>query len=109
MAQIGGGMGALVLFGVPDEKYFPYSIDGKNVNPNWDCEPDSFLYAMAKNYATINYFSHDPFGKKGDNKEVLKNVKKYLAAGIPSMFGFFGFPSFEDSDTIRRNLISRRK
>jgi C1A family cysteine protease len=25
-------------------------------------------------------------------------VKEYLAAGIPSMFGFFGFPSFEASD-----------
>lgn len=99
-AWLRSAMEVLILFGVPDEKYFPYLIDGKKVNPNWGCEPDSFLYAMAKNYATINYFSHDPFGKKGENKEVLKNVKKYLAAGIPFMFGFFGFPSFEDSDTI---------
>lgn len=98
-AWLRSAMGALVLFGVPEEKYFPYSLDEEHVNPNWDCEPDSFLYAMAKNYATINYFCHDPFGQKRDSKEVLGNVKKYLAAGIPSMFGFFGFPSFEDSDT----------
>lgn len=91
-------MGAMVLFGVPDEKYFPYTLDGKTVNPDWDTEPDSFLYAMAKNYATINYFCHDPLGKKNNEKQVLKNVKKYLAAGIPSMFGFYGFGSFEDSD-----------
>jgi C1A family cysteine protease len=29
---------------------------------------------------------------------VLDSVKKYLAAGIPSMFGFWGFPSFKESD-----------
>ncbi len=91
-------MGALVLFGVPDERYLPYSLDGVNVNPNWDDEPDSFLYSMAKNYATINYFCHDPHTKKRNRKEVLKSIKKYLAAGVPAMFGFYGFPSFEESD-----------
>ncbi len=91
-------MGALVLFGVPDEKYFPYTLDGKTVNPDWDSEPDSFLYAMAKNYATIQYFCHDPQGKKTSEKELLKTIKQYLAAGIPSMFGFYGFPSFEASN-----------
>ena len=30
--------------------------------------------------------------------EVLTSVKSYLSAGIPSMFGFWGFQSFEDSD-----------
>lgn len=92
-------MGALVLFGVPDEKYFPYTLDGKNVNPDWDKDPDSFLYSMAKNYATLQYFCHDPHSKKQNKEDVLKSVKKYLAAGIPSMFGFYGFPSFEESDS----------
>lgn len=91
-------MGALVLFGIPDEKYLPYSLDGETVNPNWDEEPDSFLYSMAKNYANIKYFCHDPHTKKQDKKAVLQSVKKYLAAGIPSMFGFYGFPSFEEAD-----------
>ncbi len=97
-AWLRSAMGALVLFGVPDEKFFPYTLDGENINPNWDEEPDSFLYAMAKNYTAISYFCHDPIGKKHNQKEVLKTVKKYLAAGIPSMFGFFGFSSFEQSD-----------
>lgn len=91
-------MGALVLFGVPDEKYLPYTLDGKRVNPDWDKEPDSFLYSMAHNYTTLNYFCHDPQGVKNSKKEVLYTVKKYLAAGVPSMFGFYGFPSFEDAD-----------
>lgn len=98
-AYLRSAMGALVLFGVPDEKYFPYTLDGINVNPKWDDEPDSFLYAMADNYTTVNYFCHDPLGKKNSTKEVLNTIKKYLAAGIPSMFGFFGFPSFEDSNS----------
>ncbi len=92
-------MGALVLFGVPDEKYLPYSLDGQKVNPDWDKEPDGFLYSMAKNYAAINYFCHDPYTKKQDKKAVLASVKKYLAAGVPAMFGFFGFPSFEEADS----------
>ncbi len=92
-------MGALVLFGVPDEKYLPYSLDGKKVNPAWDDEPDAFLYGMARNYATVNYFCHDPVGKNKKPKIVLNTVKKYLAGGIPSMFGFYGFPSFEESDS----------
>lgn len=91
-------MGALVLFGVPDEKYLPYTLDGITVNPAWDEEPDAFMYSMAKNYAAINYFRHDPHTKNRNKKEVLRSVKEYLAAGIPSMFGFYGFPSFEESD-----------
>ena len=98
-AWLRSAMGALVLFGVPDEKYFPYTLDGETVNPDWDSEPDAFLYSLATHYSAINYFCHDPLGKKTSKKDVLRNVKTYLAAGIPSVFGFFGFPSFENSDS----------
>lgn len=97
-AWIRSAIGALVLFGVPDEKYLPYTLDGENVNPDWDSEPDAFLYSLANHYSAVKYFCHDPLGKKTSKKDVLKNVKTYLAAGIPSAFGFFGFPSFENSD-----------
>lgn len=97
-AWLRSAMGAVVLFGVPDERYFPYTLDGVTVNPDWDSEPDAFLYSLANHYSAINYFCHDPMGKKTAKKEVLKNVKTYLAAGVPSVFGFFGFPSFESSD-----------
>ena len=97
-AWLRSAMGAVVLFGVPDERYFPYTLDGITVNPDWDSEPDAFLYSLANHYSAINYFCHDPMGKKTAKKEVLKNVKTYLAAGVPSVFGFFGFPSFESSD-----------
>jgi len=94
-------MGALVLCGVPQEKYWPYNVE------DFDVEPDAFVYSVAKNYEALKYFCHDPLtsakatvSNAGSNRQdVLDSVKKYLEAGIPSMFGFWGFPSFDKSDT----------
>jgi C1A family cysteine protease len=86
-------MGALVICGVPSEKYWPYNIE------NFDAEPDAFVYSVANNYCALKYFCHDPMGAKIPYPDVLASVKKYLEAGIPSMFGFWGFPSFDKSDT----------
>ena len=85
-------VGALVLCGVPDEKYWPYRVK------DFDKEPTGFVYALAENYSTVKYFCHDPQGFDTPAPAVLDSVKKYLDAGIPSMFGFWGFESFEDSD-----------
>jgi C1A family cysteine protease len=54
---------------------------------------------MADNYRALKYFCHDPGGSKLSYNTVLDSVKKYLEAGVPSMFGFWGFPSFDKSDT----------
>ncbi|SEA24773.1 Cysteine protease, C1A family [Thiothrix caldifontis] len=92
-------MGALCLCGVPDEKYWPYT-DKQGAEPDgFDREPSAFVYAIADNYEAIKYFCHDPMGKNIPPTKVLATVKLFLAAGIPSMFGFFGFPSFGMSDT----------
>jgi C1A family cysteine protease len=85
-------MAALVLCGVADEKYWPYKVK------DFDKEPGGFVYALAENYSTLKYFCHDPLGSEMPAPSVLDSVKKYLDAGIPSMFGFWGFSSFEDSD-----------
>ena len=85
-------MGALKLCGVPDEKYWPYEID------KFDVDPSAFVYSIADNFEALKYFCHDPLGEKIPYPEVLDSVKKYLEAGIPSMFGFWGFPSFEKSN-----------
>ena len=42
-------MGALVLCGVPDEKYWPYKVK------DFDKEPSGFVYALAENYSTVKY------------------------------------------------------
>lgn len=87
-------MGALALCGVPAEKYWPYT----DQKPDFDNEPTSFVYAIADNYEALRYFCHDPMGKNIPPAKVLARVKLFLAAGIPSMFGFFGFPSFGQSN-----------
>jgi C1A family cysteine protease len=85
-------MGALCLCGVPEEKFWPYNIE------KFDEDPGPFVYSIADNFEALKYFCHDPIGAKIPYTEALESVKKYLEAGIPSMFGFWGFPSFEKSD-----------
>jgi C1A family cysteine protease len=87
-------MGALVLCGVPNEKYWPYNV------PDFDKEPTSFVYAVADNFEALKYFCHDPVGANVPAATVLTTVKQYLAAGIPSMFGFWGFPSFSNANVV---------
>jgi len=92
-------MGALVLCGIAPEKYWPYT-DRKQPDqePYFDLEPPAFVYAVADNYEALRYFCHDPLDRNVPTSSVLASVKRYLAAGIPSMFGFFGFPSFSQSN-----------
>ena len=79
-AYLRSTMEALVLFGAPPEQYWPYDI------ASFDVEPTAFCYAFAANFQAIKYFRLDPSPLTGP--EVLDNIKNYLAAGFPSMFGF---------------------
>ena len=90
-------MGALVLTGVAPEKYWPYTTK-KSGKKTFDEEPSSFVYAVADNYEALRYFCYDPIGQNIPRDKVLKRVKLYLAYGIPSMFGFYGFDSFGHSN-----------
>jgi len=82
-------MGALVLFGVPPEEYWPYNI------ANFDKEPTAFCYAFAQNYQPISYYRLDPPGTPAD--VLLSRIKKNLAAGLPSMFGFTVYSSISQA------------
>ena len=55
------------------------------------------IYAFANEYRPLRYFRHDS-EDIDDSSIVLKNVKKYLAAGIPSIFGFYIHSSFSKSN-----------
>ena len=79
-AYLRSTMGALVLFGAPPEQYWPYEI------VSFDVEPTAFCYAFAANFQAIKYFRLDPSPLTG--AQVLQNIKNYLGAGFPSMFGF---------------------
>lgn len=82
---------ALTLFGVPPTEYWPYEID------DFDKEPTAFCYAFAQNYQAIQYFRLDPPGTQQD--VLLTRIKAFLAAGLPSMFGFTVFSSMGEAET----------
>lgn len=85
-------MGAMVLFGVPPESYWPYT----DHPDKFDLEPPAFCYAFAQNFQAILYYRHDPPGVRLE--EVLRRVKEYLAAGHPAMFGFTVYNSIEQAE-----------
>ncbi len=84
-------MGALVLFGVPPEDYWPYVVE------DFEKEPLPFCYAFAQNYQAIQYVRLDPPGTAP--AELLKRIKADLAAGLPSMFGFTVYSSISQAST----------
>jgi len=85
-------MGALALLGVPPENFWQYT-DG----PTFDNEPSAFVYSLADDYQATRYFSHDPIGSNIPKDRLLLRIKAFLAAGVPVMFGFYGFPSFKNT------------
>jgi C1A family cysteine protease len=88
-AFIRNTMGALVLFGIPPEEYWPYEIE------DFEKEPPAFCYAFAQNYQTISYYRFDPPGS--NKQQVLDGVKNALNSGLPSMFGFTVYNSISQS------------
>ncbi len=91
-AELRTTMGALVLFGVPPEEYWPYT----DAKPDFDVDPSPFCYSFAENYKALKYFRHDPANSSKD--AILASVKKNLAAGIPAMFGFTVFDSISQAN-----------
>ncbi len=87
-AYLRATMKGMVLFGVPPERYWPYEI-GK-----FDDEPPAFCYAFAQHYKAVRYYRLDPAGREPG--KVLGLVKKNLAAGLPSMFGFSVYSSIPE-------------
>jgi len=88
-AYLKTALGALVLFGLPPEKYWPYDTT------RFDEEPSTFCYAFANNYKCVSYFRHDPAGLTP--KKVLESVKKYINSGVPSIFGFTVYQSIRSA------------
>jgi C1A family cysteine protease len=79
-------MGSLVLFGVPPEEYWPYTI------ADFDKEPSAFCYAFAQNFQAISYYRLDPVGTA--RNVLLDRIKTHLVGGLPSMFGFTVYSSY---------------
>ncbi len=82
---------AMVLFGIPPEEYWPYT----DAKPDFDEEPSAFCYSFAQNYQALQYFRLDPPGTAKD--ALLTRIKTFIAAGLPSMFGFAVFSSIRQA------------
>jgi C1A family cysteine protease len=96
-AFIKSALGALVLFGMPPEEYWPYEP------ARFEVEPNPFCYAFAQNYRCISYFRHDPSGTVPE--QVLVSVKQYLAGSIPSVFGFTVYQSIQTQEVAKNGCI----
>jgi C1A family cysteine protease len=79
-AYLRSTMGAMTLFGTLPEDQYPY------IESQFDDEPTAFDYAYAQNYQSLSYFRLDQPGMTTD--KVLDRIKRFAAAGYPSMFGF---------------------
>jgi C1A family cysteine protease len=85
-------MQAVRAFGVPPEEYWPYRL------ANFEDEPDAFLYAYADNFSALNFTRLDQYGSSGD--DALARVKRVLASGFVSVFGFPVYSSMSDAADI---------
>ncbi len=85
-AYLRTAMQAMVLFGVPPEKYWPYDI------ANYETEPNPFTYALGQDYKTTQYYRLDP--PASQPADVLTAIKTSLAGLLPCMFGFTVYSSF---------------
>jgi len=84
-AQLRDVMKAMVLFGIPPEKYWPYHVT------KFNDEPSNFCYAFAQNYQALKYYRLDPAGTPP--AAALAAIKKNLASSLPAIFGFSVYSS----------------
>jgi C1A family cysteine protease len=73
------GLKALVRFGLPPERYWPYDVQSLHT------QPGPHLYGYAESFRAIQYVRLDGRGSTG--RETLERVKSFLAASIPVAFG----------------------
>jgi C1A family cysteine protease len=96
-AWLRSAMGALATFGVPPEKYWPYDTT------KFDAEPPAFVYALGQAYQAESYYRLDPASTAPP--AILDAIKKHLAAGIPSMFGFTVYNSISQANGAGKGRI----
>ena len=88
-AYLRSTIGALALFGIPPEEYWPYNVK------TFDAEPSAFCYAFAQDFKAISYYRLDDAGTKPP--ALLTRIKANLAAGLPSVFGFTVYSSISQA------------
>lgn len=95
-AYLRSTMGALALFGVPPEKYWPYTTEPGTGEDGFDAEPPAFLYAFGSSYRALKYYRLDPANATPD--AVLESIKTHLVARRPMVFGFSVYASIAGAE-----------
>jgi C1A family cysteine protease len=90
-ASLRATAGAMRLFGVPPEQFWPYLI------PDFENEPPAFCYAFAENYQSLKNYRLDPPGTSPD--ALIASLKASLASQLPAMFGFTVYSSIASAGT----------
>ncbi len=99
-ASLRQAMKAIVRFGLPPERLWPYG------EGSLSAEPPAFAYSYAREFAKIRYCRLDPSGES--RQVVLERMRRFLAAGFCFAIGFplvasagesaeIPFPSLHDS------------
>ena len=78
-AYLRTAMGALALVGAAPEDHWRYVVS------RFDEEPPPFCYAIASRWRATHYFRLDGDASGSD---LVSQIKRHLAKGIPAMFGF---------------------
>ena len=91
-AYIRTTLGAIRLFGIPHEEFWPYSDQADK----FDIMPDAWLWAFGQNYKSMAYFRLDT---SADGNENVQRIKQYVVNGYAVDFGFEVFSSYTDSNS----------
>jgi len=83
-------MQAMLTFGVPPEKYWPYSTK------EFDKEPDAYVYSLAHRFQAYSYYRL----AATPTKSQLDVLLDHLAGGLPFMGGFTVYSSLSDDGWI---------
>lgn len=89
-AYIRSTLGAIRLFGIPNEEFWPYTDDPVK----FDIMPDPWIWSFAQNFQSIKYFRLD---FSPDGNENIQRMKDYIAKGFALNFGFTVFSSHTDA------------
>ena len=83
-------MGAMALFGLCPETFWPYIED------QFNAEPEAFHYTYAQNFQALSYYRLDADGVR--EQALLDKIKGHLRNGLPLIFGFTCFTSIDQAD-----------
>ena len=91
-AYIRTTLGAIRLFGIPNEEYWPYTDE----ETKFDIMPDPWLWSFGQSFQSIKHFRLD---YSTDAKENVHRIKEYVTNGYAVDFGFVVFSSYTQTKT----------